>query len=199
MSKIWLYLKLGGLTMIPIIGLMFLGFYLFFLQFARLNKETKTLKKSQRVLWLISQKKLDEAKLESAGLNGEIGKMYEIGNASLGLSKELKDSQFKQHYLQAQNTLNKHISMLQVIGGILPLLGLIGTVSGIITVFKVVGETGGGDPQALSLGISEALIATQTGLIGTVPMIFGYFILANKLDVINNELKRIAVAYMSVD
>lgn len=64
------------------------------------------------------------------------------------------------------------IKSIAVLASVAPLLGLLGTVSGMITTFMVIATSGTGDARALASGISEALITTQTGLVVAVPGLF---------------------------
>ncbi|KAA3604216.1 MAG: MotA/TolQ/ExbB proton channel family protein [Calditrichaeota bacterium] len=78
---------------------------------------------------------------------------------------------------QEVRVLESRLGILETISGIAPLLGLLGTVLGMIQVFKVIAEKGLGNPALLSGGISEALVTTAVGLvIGILALIsFNYF------------------------
>lgn len=79
----------------------------------------------------------------------------------------------KLSYRQFQ--LERHIPLIQSLAAAAPLLGLLGTVHGLITTFKAMKEFGSGNAQILSRGISEALIAAQTGLLVAIVLILlGY-------------------------
>lgn len=70
---------------------------------------------------------------------------------------------------------------IAVIGSLLPMLGLLGTVTGMIEVFQVIALHGTGDPQEMAGGISQALLTTASGLIIAIPVIFAHHILVRKL------------------
>lgn len=71
----------------------------------------------------------------------------------------------------------RHLNTLLMLAGVAPLLGLLGTVGGMISTFEVIWQFGTGNAQALAGGISEALITTETGLLIAVPGLFaGYMI-----------------------
>jgi biopolymer transport protein ExbB len=71
----------------------------------------------------------------------------------------------------------RHVAAVLVLAAVAPLLGLLGTVSGMIETFQVIRLFGTGNAQALSAGISEALITTQTGLLVAIPGLFaGWFL-----------------------
>ena len=74
--------------------------------------------------------------------------------------------------LKEQNRLERFGTLIMVSASIAPLLGLLGTVSGMIATFDVITEFGTGDPRLLSGGISEALVTTRLGLIVAIPTLF---------------------------
>ena len=78
---------------------------------------------------------------------------------------------------QQVRSLNRGLPMLETIAGVAPLLGLLGTVLGMIKVFNVIQTLGVGQAKALSGGIAEALVTTATGLIIGIPALifFNYF------------------------
>jgi biopolymer transport protein ExbB len=71
-----------------------------------------------------------------------------------------------------QRTLTDHLAAIGVLAAIAPLLGLLGTVSGMITTFDVLAVFGTGNARAMAGGISEALITTQTGLLVAIPGLY---------------------------
>jgi biopolymer transport protein ExbB len=74
----------------------------------------------------------------------------------------------------------KPINYLSIIAQIAPMLGLLGTVSGMIKAFDKIGKGGMGKPEALAGNIGEAMITTATGLIIGIPAMFFYFFLKGK-------------------
>ena len=84
--------------------------------------------------------------------------------------------------------LEKRLSLLAALGAAAPLMGLLGTVSGMITLFKVITDVGTNDPKILAGGISEALVTTQTGLIIAIPILLIHGYLGERLDRIRNSM-----------
>jgi len=70
---------------------------------------------------------------------------------------------------------------IAIIGSLLPMLGLLGTVTGMINVFDTIAIHGSGNPQQMAGGISQALITTAGGLIIAIPVIFAHHILSRRL------------------
>jgi len=89
--------------------------------------------------------------------------------------------------------LERFLNTLGTIAGIAPLLGLLGTVTGIIKAFNAINQGGVGDPRALSGGIAEALITTAAGLIVAIPSLFAYLYLRGKVDRIVVEMEKDAI------
>ena len=89
--------------------------------------------------------------------------------------------------------LERFLNTLGTIAGIAPLLGLLGTVTGIIKAFNAINQGGVGDPRALSGGIAEALITTAAGLIVAIPSLFAYRYLRGKVDRIVVEMEKDAI------
>jgi len=85
--------------------------------------------------------------------------------------------------------LEKRLSTLATIGNITPLLGLLGTVFGMIKAFNVIAVMGVGKPEALAGGISEALLTTAFGLSIAIPTIVIYNYLSNRVDKIVREME----------
>jgi len=67
---------------------------------------------------------------------------------------------------------------------LLPMLGLLGTVTGMINVFEVIALHGTGNPQEMAFGISQALLTTASGLVIAIPVIFFHHLLVQRLQMV---------------
>ncbi len=76
--------------------------------------------------------------------------------------------------------MNTYISYLSVIGVCTPMIGLLGTVTGMIKAFATLGQSGIGDPSSLSSAIGEVLVATASGLFIAIPAFGAYYYLRNR-------------------
>jgi len=85
--------------------------------------------------------------------------------------------------------LEKHLVWLQTIAQAAPLLGLLGTVTGMIKVFTSISVAGLGDPQALSEGISEAMVTTGVGLAIGIPTLVAFNLLTSKAESLISEIE----------
>lgn len=83
------------------------------------------------------------------------------------------------------------INYLSVVGSLSPMVGLLGTVSGMVKAFNVIEAEGAGSAQALAGNISEALITTATGMIIGIPAMFFFFFFKNRYGKITSRIGRI--------
>lgn len=102
-----------------------------------------------------------------------------------------------EHVLAALPRLERNLGILAVLGGIAPLLGLLGTVTGMIHTFQLVTIFGSGDAKLLSGGISEALVTTEAGLAIAIPVLLTHAFLARRAHGIIGALERAAVAIIN--
>ena len=93
--------------------------------------------------------------------------------------------------------LDRHLGMLAVLGGVAPLLGLLGTVTGMIHTFEMVTIFGTGDAKLLSGGISEALVTTETGLVIAVPVLLVHAFLTRRVRTLVAVLERTVISYLN--
>ncbi len=107
---------------------------------------------------------------------------------------ENNDKRFEEKTIQ--NALNKYLSGLEsglntvkIIASISPLLGLLGTVVGVLNSFDAISKSGLGDPSIFSTGISVALITTVAGLIVSIPHYIGYNYLVGFIDNIEHKIE----------
>ena len=109
-----------------------------------------------------------------------------LRNASLG-REDVYDALDEAH-MRERGILEKRVGMLTVIAFIAPLLGLFGTVVGIIQAFSAMAAAGGADPTAMLSGIAVALLTTAFGIIVAVPAAITYGMFSGKVDAISSEI-----------
>jgi biopolymer transport protein ExbB len=93
--------------------------------------------------------------------------------------------------------LSRYLVVLNTIGNISPLLGLFGTILGMITSFKAIAVAGTGDPKVVASGISQALVTTATGLAIAIPTIVAYRSLARRADHHRSRLEVYGLAFVN--
>jgi len=100
--------------------------------------------------------------------------------------KEVLEDQGRQEV----HSLEKGMIILETVAGIAPLLGLLGTVIGILKVFNVISAVGIGQANAMAGGISEALITTIVGLSVGIPAVVAFNVFTNKADILVLEIEK---------
>jgi biopolymer transport protein TolQ len=88
-----------------------------------------------------------------------------------------------------RDSLSRFIPWLATIGSVSPLIGLLGTVLGVISAFTGIATQGSGNIAAVAPGIGEALMATAAALAVAIPAVFGYNIFANRVNRLDSELE----------
>lgn len=92
--------------------------------------------------------------------------------------------------------LQKYLGVLGTVASVSPLLGLLGTVLGMIEVFRVVSSQGIGQAESLAGGISQAMITTATGLTIAIPALVAYNAFSDKANALILEMERLALAFI---
>ena len=93
--------------------------------------------------------------------------------------------------------LTSHLRLLGAIGVIAPMLGLLGTVMGMIKAFENIAQSGAGNPNLVASGIAEALTTTAAGLIVAIPSLAAYHFFRGRIDRMVFEMEEIATALLA--
>jgi biopolymer transport protein TolQ len=94
--------------------------------------------------------------------------------------------------------LEKYTTFLATTGSTAPFIGLFGTVWGIMTAFKGIGETGSASLAVVAPGIAEALIATAIGLVAAIPAVMGYNHFQNKTRVVVAQMDNFSTEFLNI-
>lgn len=94
--------------------------------------------------------------------------------------------------------LEKYLTFLATTGSTAPFIGLFGTVWGIMTSFKGIGETGSASLAVVAPGIAEALVATAIGLVAAIPAVMGYNHFQNKIKVLIAEMDNFSTEFLNI-
>ncbi|MFU8779490.1 MAG: MotA/TolQ/ExbB proton channel family protein [Kiritimatiellia bacterium] len=106
-----------------------------------------------------------------SGVKAPLADIVQEAVAHRDTQREHLEEILHEHVVGVLPQAERHLGTLAVLGGVAPLLGLLGTVTGMIHTFQLVTLFGSGDARMLSGGISEALITTETGLVIAVPVL----------------------------
>lgn len=102
------------------------------------------------------------------------------GISMSGEGKDVAEVAMQEELGKENSDIQTRISYLSVIGVCAPMIGLLGTVTGMITAFRTLGTSGIGDPSKLAGAIGEVLIATASGLFVAIPAFFAFYFLRSR-------------------
>jgi len=111
-----------------------------------------------------------------------LDRVLRAGLQAAGRSREAREAVVEQALLAEIGQLTRGLPALAVLAGVAPLLGLLGTVTGMIDMFSVIAAQGSGNAKSLSGGISEALICTQAGMLVAIPLLLAHAWLGRLAD-----------------
>lgn len=164
--RVYDYIQQGGVIMYILLALNIIGFAIMLSKFFLFSKEKG---KSSNVA--------DHLKKRIQGQNPSTDT-----NALIELSKQ----ELSGHI----NHIEKGLNTVKIIASISPLLGLLGTVIGVLIAFRVMSETGLNNPASFAKGISMALITTVGGMMVAIPHYIGHNYLIGMLDRIESSLEK---------
>ena len=142
--------------------------------------------------WL-SANQVNDKLITALEQNSPLGKVLAVGLANRHRPREVMIERLQDTGRHVVHELERFLNTLGTIATVSPLLGLLGTVTGIINSFSAISTGGMGDPRVLSAGISEALLATAAGLCVAIPSLFAYRFLRGKLDRIVVQMEKEAM------
>ena len=127
--------------------------------------------------------------------------VYNVLRAGLAARRENREtleSILQESILKELPKLERFLPMLNIMGAIAPLLGLLGTVTGMIATFHVITLYGTGDPRMMSGGISTALVTTMLGLGVAIPIMLLYTLLCRQVEHVIGDMEEKAVALTNI-
>jgi len=188
----------GGLIMIPLLGLG-VGAVLLalvkWLQLARVRVATD--RDLQVVLRHLENHDQNKALEHARHIGGPAGNLLATAVQHSDEKKEYIEEVLYEKMLGARTRLERGIAFLALTATTGPLLGLLGTVMGMIATFKMISSVGSGDPKQLAAGISEALICTATGMGVAIPALLFHAFLSRKAKGIIGSMEQTAVGFVN--
>ena len=136
---------------------------------------------------------LTEERIQALREGSPLGRILAAGLASRDLDRERMKESIEEVGRQVVHELERHLNALGTIAAITPLLGLLGTVIGMIKVFAVITAQGVGEPRVLAGGISEALVTTAAGLTVAIPSLLFHRVLRGRVDALVVTMEREAL------
>ncbi len=176
------WLRAGRFFIWPILGVLALGLAIALERISLLLHD----RVDPRLLTLVlghlrAARPTDAWRLVEAGAS-PLERVLKQGLAALPLSRPSREAALEESLLGEAPRLQRGLGLLMVLASIAPLLGLLGTVTGMIDMFRVIAAHGSGNARSLSGSISEALVTTQAGMIVAVPLLVIHALLARAVE-----------------
>jgi biopolymer transport protein ExbB len=190
----WEIIIAGGPVMAPIILCSVIGIAIVVERFWTLQRKRVIPRElTDRVWKLVETRTLNDRHLDALARNSPLGRILAAGLANRNQGREIMKEAIEDTGRHVVHELERFLNTLGTIAAMSPLLGLLGTVTGMISAFNAITEAGVGDPRALSGGIGEALITTAAGLIVAVPTLFAYRYLRGLVDALVIDMEKEAI------
>jgi len=192
------HLQKGGIWIFPIIAFALVSAFIAILKFAQIisirhpepniiNQLVKQLHEGQ------SDAAIALAKAQPEPARDMLIQAVTHSDESIDLIEEA----MYESILSTQPKLERYLNVIAITASVAPLLGLLGTVTGIIKTFNLMKVFGAGDPKQLISGISEALITTELGLVLAIPALVVHAILSRRVAGILAQIERLSVAFIN--
>lgn len=200
--SIWEQIKSGGPIVWPILAIAVLALALIverLIYLSRVHANTDRLMDQMNQLaergdWAASEAMVDSYK----GRNLPVINVLTAGLAGRNEDRETQENILQEAILREAPRLERFLAALGILAAIAPLLGLLGTVTGMIGTFRVITLYGTGDPRLMSGGISEALVTTELGLAVAIPIMLLHTFLGRRVDHIIRDMEEKAVALTNI-
>lgn len=189
----------GGYIMIPIGVLSLLTVFYFFERFMTINKASKLDKNfMNNIKDYIHNGNMDAAKALCKNSPSPAARMVEKGITRIGKPiKEIEETMEGAGKLEI-NRLERHLSVLSLIGRIAPIFGFIGTIAGVIKIFYDISLTDNISIGVISTGLYQKMITSASGLVVGLIAFVGYYILNAMLDKTINKMETASVEFIDL-
>jgi biopolymer transport protein ExbB len=188
----------GGLIMIPLLSLGAASILLALVKWFQLSRvRLATDRDLQLVLRHLENREQTKALEYARRIPGLAGNLLATAVQHWDEKKEYIEEVLYEKMLGARTKVERGLAFLALAATTGPLLGLLGTVMGMIATFKMISSVGSGDPKQLAAGISEALICTATGMAVAIPSLLCHAFLSRKAKGIIGSMEQTAVGFVN--
>ena len=177
-------IRSGGWLMMPIIGCSVLALAIVIERLWTLQRHRVLPDDLTRQVWeWVSRNELNHQHIQALQEGSPLGRLLAAGLANRNREREVMKESIEDTGRHVVHELERYLNLLGTIAAVSPLLGLLGTVTGMVKIFAAISTSGAvGDPSVLAGGISEALITTVAGLAVAIPTLVAYRYLRDRVD-----------------
>lgn len=189
----------GGWLMVPIIACSIIAFAIIAERLWTLRVKRVIPRQLVAQVWdQARERKLDIERMQTLRSGSPLGRILAAGLMNRNSSREIMKEAIEDTGRHVVHELERYINTLGTIAAISPLLGLLGTVIGMIKVFSAITTQGVGNPSALAGGISEALITTAAGMAVAIPTLMFYRYFRGKVNMLVIRMEQQALRMVEV-
>ncbi len=186
--------KSGGWLMAPIILSAIIAMGIILERFWTLRQKRVIPEDLTSKVWgWVKKDQLDQKQIQILHQGSALGQILAAGLINRDRKRGVMKDSIQDTGRHVVHELERYLEALGTIAAISPLLGLLGTVIGMVKVFAAITTHGVGNPTALAGGISEALITTAAGLSVAIPALIGYRYYRNRVDSLVVEMEKEAI------
>ncbi len=195
----WDLVKSGGWAMAPIVVVSVLALAIALERMWSLRRRRLVPPDLLVQVWdWIRTQKLDKDKLRQIRQASPLGEIFAAGLVNSQHGREIMKEAIEEAASRVVHEMERYMTLLGTIAVISPLLGLLGTVFGIITTFLSITSHGNADPSMLASGIAEALVTTAGGLVVAIPALIMHRTLMRHIATMTVEMEQQAIKLVDI-
>jgi biopolymer transport protein ExbB len=184
-------MKSGGIVMVPIVLCSILALAITLERLWTLRDQKVVPEELTDKIWQwVENRTLSDKQVMALQQHSPLGRVLAAGLANRHRDRLVMIEAIEDAGRHVMHDLERYLNPLATIASISPLLGLLGTVTGMIRTFKAITIAGIGNPSAMASGIAEALITTAAGLIVAIPAFVAYRYLRGKVDALVIDMEK---------
>jgi len=196
---VWELIKSGGWLMLPIIACSVLVVGLIGERLWALQRRRIIPRHLVAQTWhKIKNRSLDASQLRELRTGSSLGRLLAAGLVNMHHDRQVMMESIEDAGRHEAHRLERYLNTIGTVAAISPLLGLLGTVIGMIQVFSTISSQGLGNAPALAGGISQALITTAAGLVVAIPSLMAYRYLRGRVDELVIEMEQESLKLVEV-
>ncbi len=195
-DSLYSHIARGGIWIVPILFFALLSLSISLYKAYQIYRlKLPTVEEVRTILLKLRQDKKAEAVELADQMPEPVGPMLTAGIEHSAESPELVEEVLYENILDTRPQLSSLLPVVATTAAVAPLLGLLGTVTGMINTFNLIAVFGTGDARVLSSGISEALVTTEFGLIVAIPALLIHALLSRQIKSILADMEKYALIF----
>ncbi|MBK8188072.1 MAG: MotA/TolQ/ExbB proton channel family protein [Cellvibrio sp.] len=149
------------------------------------------------VLFAVSGKVKAQLKSSTPNSNNPLGRVLKVAQENKSVDTETLELKMEEAILKERPSIESGLAILKIIAAVAPLLGLLGTVTGMIETFQAITIFGAGDPKNMAGGISAALVTTVQGLVVAIPVVLMHTLVNGRAKAVTHILEEQATGIVA--